>query len=208
MLCLTWVSLNSAYAAKLEVPKNKAGATHHTYSTGEFTLSSQSTSDSGAASVNLIGFALFYERLFLDRFSAGFKYGFGLERSQELEVGTSTLKVLETASFWALEFRAYISDNLNPGFKPFMGVSYANYTVKSAISILPASGSITEDETSASIPVTVLSFGADYTFGFGGIRLEIGQATGKRNDLESSTDYYASYIYDGSIIGISVYSFF
>jgi hypothetical protein len=203
------IFLNSqVFAAKPKVPKTKIGATHHTHNTGDFTLSEQGTTNTGSASGNLVGFALFAERLFFDRFSAGLKYGYGLERSMQMLVGTNTLEILENASFWALEFKAFVKDNLRPGIKPFLGVSYGNYSVVSTISILPTTGSVTEDQTGATIPFTTLSAGADYTFGLGGIRAEVGQVTGKRNDLEGSSTYYASYNYDGTVIGISVYSFF
>ncbi len=206
--CLLLAGTGNSFAAKPKIPKTKIGATHHTHNTGDYTLSEQGTSSTGTASGSLVGFALFAERLFFDRFSAGFKYGYGLERSMSMQVGTNTLEILENASFWSLEFRAFVKDNLRPGLKPFLGVSYGNYSVTSTITILPTGGSKTEDQTAATIPFTMLSAGADYTFGFGGVRAEIGQVTGKRNDLESSSTYYGSYNYDGSILGISVYSFF
>ena len=196
------------FAAKPKIPKNKAGALYHSHATGSYTLSEQGSSNSNSASANLIGFGFFYERLFLDRFSTAFKYGYGLERNLEMVVGTNTIQSLEMASYWELEFKAFIKDNMQPGFKPFLGVGYGNYTTNSTLSIIPASGSITEDQTTATIPFTVLSAGFDYTFGFGGFRLESGLTTGKRTDLESSTAYYASYDYTGAIINFSVYSFF
>jgi hypothetical protein len=206
--CLVMFGTGILFAATPKVPKTKFGATHHTHTTGDYTLTEQGTGNTGSASGSLVGFALFAERLFLDRFSAGFKYGYGLERSFEMQVGTSSLEVLENATFWALEFRAFAKDNISTGLKPFLGVSYGNYTVTSTITIIPTTGSTSEEQTGATIPYTMLSAGADYTFGFGGIRIEAGQVTGKRNDLESSSVYYAAYNYNGSIVGISVYSFF
>ena len=197
-----------AKAQKLKIPTTKIGATYHTHNTGNYTLTDQTTGESGDASGSLIGIAWFVEHLFMDRFSAGFKYGYGLERSMDIEVGTTQLEILESASFWALEFRAFVEDNLRPGLKPFLGVSYGNYSVTSTITIVPATGTTSEETTTATIPYTMLSGGADYTFGFGGVRLEIGQATGQRNDLEGSDTYYASYNYDGSIVAISVFVFF
>jgi hypothetical protein len=208
MSCLLGLGSLSVEAAKPKIPKSKIGATHHTHSTGDFELDETASSASGSASAPMVGFALFYERLFLDRFSAGFKYGYGLERSMEASVGTNDLEILETASFWSLEFRAFVKDNIRPGLKPFLGVTYGNYSVKSVITIIPSTGTTTEEETAATIPFTMLSFGADYTFGFGGVRLEVGQSTGKRNDLEGSSTYRTTYNYDGSVVGISVYSFF
>ncbi len=208
LFCFIAFGNSSVEAAAPKIPKSKIGATHHTHSTGDFKLEEQGSTNAGSASESLVGFAFFYERLFLDRFSAGFKYGYGLERSMEMKVGTSDLEILESATFWSLEFRAFVRDNIRPGLKPYLGVSYGNYTVKSVITIIPETGATTEEETSATIPFTMLAFGADYTFGFGGIRLEFGQTTGKRNDLEGSATYYASYDYDGSVVGISVYSFF
>ena len=209
MSCLLGLVSTSATAQrKIKVPKSKIGATHHTHSTGDFELDEKASTSDGSISSPLVGFALFYERLFLDKFSAGFKYGYGLERSMETTVGTNDLEILETASFWSLEFRAFVKDNIRPGLKPFLGVAYGNYSVNSTITIIPSAGAETEEETSATIPFTMLSFGADYTFGFGGIRLEVGQTTGKRNDLDGSDTYRVTYNYDGSIVGISVYSFF
>lgn len=209
LLVMLGATTENAYAAKPKIPKNKAGATHHTHSAGTNQgFTEQGTSNTGTITDNMVGFAVFYERLFLDRFSAGFKYGYGLERNSQITVGTNNLEVLETASFWALEFRAYFEDHLRPGIKPFLGVGYGNYTATSTIKVIPTSGSVTEDETTATIPFTSLSAGADYTFGFGGVRLELGQSTGKRSDLESSSTYYATYDYTASIVGISVYSFF
>ncbi len=208
VFCLMLLISSQVFAAKPKIPKTKIGATHHTLSPGSFTLSEQGTTSTGTSTGNLVGFALFAERLFFDRFSAGLKYGYGLERSMQMQVGTNTLEILENASFWALEFRAFVKDNLRPGIKPFLGVSYGNYSVVSTINILPTTGSKSEDQTGTTIPFTQLSAGVDYTFGFGGVRAEVGQVTGKRNDLESSSTYYASYNYDGSVVGISVYSFF
>lgn len=208
MLCAGLLIADSGFAAKLKVPKNKLGATHHTHNTGAYTLEEQSSTNSGTASGALVGFALFYERLFGDRFGAGLKYGYGLERSLEMEgLGSNDVKILEQASFFSLEFKAYMKDNIRPGLKPFLGVSYGQYTTTSTLSVI-SSGTATEDETTATIPFTVLSAGSDYTFGFGGIRLEFGISTGERDDLESSDTYFANYDYSGSILGISVYSFF
>ena len=201
-------SISATAQTRVKVPKSKIGATHHTHSTGDFELDEKATTLEGSSSAPLVGFALFYERLFLDKFSAAFKYGYGLERSMETTIGTNELEILETASFWALEFRAFVKDNIRPGLKPFLGVAYGNYSVNTTITIIPTAGSETEEETSATIPYTMLSVGADYTFGFGGIRLEAGQTTGKRNDLEGSDTYRVTYNYDGSVVGISVYSFF
>lgn len=210
VVTISWLVLGTRplFAAAPKVPKTKIGATHHTHATGDYTLTEQSTGSNGSASGNLIGFAFFAERLFLDRFGAGFKYGYGVERSFDMQVGTSSLEVLENATFWSLEFRAYVKDNISTGLKPFLGVSYGNYSVTSTITVIPLTGSTSEEQTTATIPFTMLSAGADYTFGFGGVRLEAGQVTGKRNDLESSSVYYAAYNYNGSVVGISVYAFF
>ncbi len=202
------VSISAKAQTRIKVPKSKIGATPHTHSTGNFELDAKASTDEGSVSGSLVGFALFYERLFLDKFSAAFKYGYGLERSMETTIGTDDLEILETASFWSLEFRAFVRDNIRPGLKPFLGVAYGNYSVNSTITIIPTAGTESEEDTSATIPFTMLSLGADYTFGFGGIRLEAGQTTGRRNDLDSSDTYRVTYNYDGSVVGISVYSFF
>jgi len=207
-MLLVFCNTSELFAAKTKVPKNKIGALYHSHSTGNYTLSQQGSSNTDSASASLIGFGFFYERIFLDRFSSAFKYGYGLERNLELTVGTNTIQALETASYWALDFKAFMRDNMRPGMKPFLGVGYGNYTTTSTLSVIPASGAVTEDETAATIPFTVLSAGFDYTFGFGGFRLEAGMTTGKRTDLESSSTYYASYDYTGAILNFSVYSFF
>ena len=77
VLLVTFWNTGNLFAAKVKIPKNKAGALYHSHTTGDYTLSEQGTANSGADSASLIGFGFFYERLFLDRFSAGFKYGYG-----------------------------------------------------------------------------------------------------------------------------------
>ncbi len=205
---VTFWSCTNLFAAAPKIPKNKAGALYHTHATGNFKLEEQSSGSQDVASNRLIGFGIFYERLILDRFSAGFKYGYGLERNMSMTVGTNKVEILETASFWEFEFKAFVRDNLRPGFKPFLGVGWGTYTAASTLSIIPSSGTNTEENTSASIPFTVLSMGFDYVFGFGGCRLEGGMTSGKRTDLKGSSTYYATYDYNGAIVNFSVYSFF
>ncbi|MBU3914582.1 hypothetical protein KKA14_03525 [bacterium] len=205
-VCLFW--LNTAYAAEAKIPKNKAGAIYYSQSGSEYTLVNKLTAGSGSDSDSLIGTVFFYERMFLDRFSMGFKYSSFLERNLSFEEGTNTLDVLETASFWSLDFKAFFRDNMRPGLKPFLGVSYGNYSLSSAITISPAAGSSSEETTTATIPVTILSTGFDYVFGFAGVRIEVGQSTGSRNDPDGSSTYRAAYQYGGLISSVSVYSFF
>ncbi len=208
-LCLFWLDMNTATAIKIKEPKSKAGATYHSHAAGSYTLVNTTSSAEGSGSGNLVGTVFFYDRLFLDRFSAGLRFSSFLERSMDVTIGTSTVNILETASFWSMDFKAFFKDHMRPGFKPFLGVSYGNYTVKSTLTTTTTgSATTTEDNTAATIPVTVLSGGFDYIFGFGGVRLEAGQVTGSRNDLDSSSTYRASYQYGGSTLGISVYAFF
>ncbi|MCG8339425.1 MAG: hypothetical protein MJE63_33370, partial [Proteobacteria bacterium] len=72
MSCLLGLVSTSATAQrKIKVPKSKIGATHHTHTTGDFELDEKASTSDGSISSPLVGFALFYERLFLDKFSAG-----------------------------------------------------------------------------------------------------------------------------------------
>lgn len=209
VLLITFAGTGNIYAAKIKVPKTKVGALYHSHATGNYTIWEQTTSSNqDRASDNLVGFGLFAERIFLDRFGAGIKLGYGLERNLSLTVGSNTIQALEAASFWSLDFKAFVRDHTRPGLKPFLGVGYGNYTTQSTLSVISGSGTVAEDKTGATIPFTSLSAGMDYTFGMGGFRLEGAISTGKRTDLDSSSTYFATYDYTGAIFNFSVYSFF
>lgn len=209
VLLIIFTGTGNVFAAKIKVPKTKVGALYHSHATGNYLLwESANSSNQDKDSDNLVGFGLFAERIFLDRFGAGIKLGYGLERNLSLNVGSNSIQALETASFWSLDFKAFVRDHTRPGLKPFLGVGYGNYTTQSTLSVIPASGSVSEDKTGATIPFTTLSAGMDYTFGMGGFRLEGAISTGKRTDLESSSTYFATYDFTGAIFNFSVYSFF
>lgn len=209
VLLIVLGGIGDIFAAKIKVPKTKVGALYHSHATGNYLIWEKTNSaNQDKAADNLVGFGLFAERIFLDRFGAGVKLGYGLERNLALTVGSNAIQSLETASFWSLDFKAFVRDHTRPGLKPFLGVGYGNYTTQSTLSIIPSSGSVSEDKTKATIPFTVLSAGMDYTFGMGGFRLEGAISTGKRTDLESSSTYFATYDFTGAIFNFSVYSFF
>ena len=189
--------------------KNKVGATYYNHSGGTYTLKEKATVNQDSASASMVGTTFFYERIFLSRFSMGVAYSSFLEKSLDMRVGTSSINVIEKTNYTAFDFKAFFREHTRPGWKPFLGVGFGTYTVASTLAVT-ADGvtTATADATSATIPVTLLNWGFDYTMDATGIRMEMNQVTGTRRDLESSTDYNANYIADGTSVGIAVYSHF
>jgi len=190
---------------KKKEPKNKFGAIHYTHTGAQYTLSSATSTST--ASDDLVGAGFFYERLFLSRFSAGFKWSSFLERSTTHSLDSNTVTVLEKTSMTTFDFKAFFKDHMQNGMKPFLGVSFGTYAPKSTITTIATAGN-TEGSTAASVPITGLSFGFDYILDFGGVRVEGFSITGKRRDLTGHDTYIANYRYDGSALSVGVYSFF
>lgn len=212
-ICTLLLLVSDLAAARKREPLNKAGAVYYTHSGSEYTLRSNATRTDQTVSDPFIGVVFFYDRIFLSRFSAGFKFSSFLERNMSLNIDGNTLDVLETVTLMMLDFKAYFKDHSSGGFKPYIGVGYGQYQVKSKISETPAGSSTTEEgkqTTKATIPVTAINFGFDYFTDFGGIRMEGGVITGSRNDLSNSESdaYKAKYQASGVIASIGVYSFF
>ncbi|MDX2469963.1 MAG: hypothetical protein QNL04_05230 [SAR324 cluster bacterium] len=204
-----WGFAPLAAQEKIKEKKNKMGATYYNHSGGTYTLKEKSSGYNDSASDSMVGTTFFYERIFLSRFSIGVAYSSFLEKSLDMYVGTNTINVIEQTSYTAVDFKAFFREHARPGWKPFLGVGFGTHTVASAMTITADSATTTStDATAASIPVTMLNWGFDYTMDATGIRMEMNQVTGTRRDLESSDTYSANYIVDGTSVGIAVYSHF
>ena len=210
LICGLLLMLTTSAVAqrKPKEPSNKAGAIHYTQSGSTYTLKDNSTSLSVSASDTIVGAAFFYERLFKSKFSAGLQYSSFLERSIEFSIGTNELNVVEATALTIIDFKAFFKDHSRPGFKPYIGVGFGQYTMASTISTTDSTGSTSDSTTEAVVPVTILNLGADYFRDFGGFRLNVGVVSGKRNDLTSNDTYQATYQATGVVFGISVYSLF
>lgn len=203
-----WSIPQLAAQEKAKELKNKMGATYLNHSGGTYTLGEKTSGNQDSASDSMVGTTFFYERIFYSRFSMGFAYSPLLEKSLDMKVGTNIINVIEKTTYSVFDFKAFFREHTRPGFKPFLGVGFGTYSVASAMLITDSANVTTEDATTASIPVTMLNLGFDYTMTNTGIRMEMNQVTGTRRDLESSDTYNANYRVDGTSVGIAVYSHF
>jgi len=194
---------------KREEAKNKAGALYYTHSGSSYVLHDNTANVDYTGTGNIVGPAFFYERIILSRFTVGVTYSSMLERSMDIKTSTATVNVVENITMTTFDFKAYFKDHRRPGWKPYLGVSFGTMAVADTLSVTTTgTTTATEEETKATVPVTFLRAGMDLTMGFGGVRIDFGQATGSRRDLESSTNYRAKYVMDGSSLAIGVFSHF
>ncbi len=206
ILTLLVINVGTVFAASLEGIKNKMGGVNYRHSNANYTLTNTSTTASGSDETQIIGTAIFYERMLTGRFSLGFTFSNLLERTSKVSVGAVTYSSLETISMYSIDFKSYFKIHKREGWKPYMGVSFGSYTTASVLT--DTSGIISEKETGAVIPTTSLSFGYDYVLEFGGLRFDYTLMSGKRSD-DSYTGHNATYDYtNSSVFGIGVYSFF
>ncbi len=198
-------------------PKNKFGANYNVISGTKYSLTSKTTSDSSysgssggsaSGSENIVGAVIIYENVLSSKFAWGLKFGAQLSRNMELELGTTTLNVEETTSYWLLDVKAYHKDHMSGGLKPFLAVGFGNMSITSTITDSSSSETDETSETSASVPITTLSGGVDYFMNAGGFRLEGGLITGEKSDLESNDSYSANYQMTGGYVNIGVFWLF
>lgn len=206
IILITMVSSSVLFAQRrTREAKNKFGAVYHVISGTDFTLTNKTTGASGTASDSIIGAVFFYERIFDSKFAMGINGTSFLERNMSMEVGSTTLEVVEQSTLVMLHFKAYHKDHSAGGAKPYLGVGLGSLSVSS---LIKSSTDTAGSTTSASIPVTVISAGLDYFWESGGFRAELGYMTGERSDLESHTTYSAKYQATGSTGSIGVYWLF
>ncbi len=203
---LTYFVYQPGWAQDIVFPSNKIGVYLFEFQGPVYELDNLTTKESG--SEKLSGTVLFYERILSDVFTLGIKYGSGMTRTLEFDIGSSEVTIEETVSYQALEIKSYGTNHRKGGFKPYLAVSYGMLTATSTISTSPESGSIAEDETTAVIPIKAWCIGFDYILWKIAFRMEIGQSNGSRNDLESSDTYRAKYQYDTTTAGVALAYFF
>ena len=205
LLFLGLLTLPALAQQNKKEPNTKFGAFHYTHTGAQYTLSS--TTASSTATDDLIGAGFFYDRVFLSRFSAGFKYSSLLDRSLVQNLGGTTVTTVEQTSLASFDFKAFFKDHSSNGFKGFLGVGFGTYTPKSKVTTI-ATGGNTEGNTGATVPFSSLSVGFDYLLDFGGVRVEAFSITGSRRDLTGHPSYTANYRYDGTALEVGVFSFF
>jgi len=197
----------AAFAVKVADLKHKAGAVNFAHSGAKFTLENKSSAASANGSTELKGTTLFYERLLTRGFSVGLTFSTFLERSMDVDVGSDKNAVVETVTMYSIDFKSYLSEHKRKGWKPYFGVGFGSYNVSSTIKTT-SGGTTTEGSSSATVPLTIFSLGADYVFSFGGVRIDYALTTGKREDTDGHSTYNADYNYTGTSLGIAVFSFF
>ncbi len=203
ILILTACFTNTTVLARdIQFPATKLGVYQFQFHGAKYELEDQDSGDDG--SEVLVGNVIFLERILLDVFAIGLKYGSGLTRTLELKLGDDDVTIEETASYQALELKTYADKHWKEGFKPYLAVGYGILTTSSAISIEPDSGTASDETTGQSIPIKSWCIGFDYILWSFILRAEIGQTNGSRIDLESSTTYQADYDYDTQTIALAL----
>jgi len=99
----------------------------------------------------------------------------------------------------------YFSDHGRQGFKIYAGGSFGQYTSTVTLKAIPAGTDL--GTTTAAVPTTTFSLGADWMFDLAIPRFDYSLVTGKRDDV-SNSNYYAVHDYTGSTIGIGFFSYF
>jgi hypothetical protein len=202
LIILIFVAGGFTFAQEVQFPSNKIGVYQFEFHGAKYELDDRTSS--GDASNTLSGNVFFVERILLDVFAIGIKAGSGLKRTLEFNLGTNDIKVEETASYQALEFKTYGTKHWKEGFKPYLAVGYGMLTTTSTVSIESDAGAESEETTTATIPLKSWCIGFDYILWSIILRMEIGQTNGKRIDLESSTTYQAEYDYDTETAALAI----
>ena len=203
LFAISLVTFAQPLFAKVKESTLKFGVLHQTQMNSEYTLSGAT----GSGNENLVGVSFFMEKVFLSRFSAGMRFSSMLARSNNYTASGNTVVAVETTGMTTFDFKAFFRGHDRPGMKPYLGVSFGSYTPATEINTI-SGGTATSSTTSATVPVTILSVGMDYTMDMGGIRADLGIVTGKQNDYTNTTYTTSTYNYGGTAISIGVFSFF
>lgn len=206
LICSLLTAFHTVPAQDFVFPANKLGVFYWELRSPKYTLDNQTVEDD--ASKAFAGPVMYYERILTDVFTIGIKYGSGLRREMNIELGTDEVNIKETASYQALEIKSYATTHRKGGFKPYLAVSYGMLSTTSSITIKPVAGATTEDETKAVVPIKAWCLGIDYILWKLAFRLEIGQSNGDRLDRESSDTYQAIYDFNTFTSGAGLAYFF
>ncbi len=206
LACSLLAVIHATQAQNIVFPANKLGVFYWELGSPKYTLDNQTSDDNDSKA--LAGPVVFYERILTDVFTISLKYGSGLKREMNIDLGTDEINIRETASYQAIEIKSYGTNHRKSGFKPYLAVSYGMLSTSSSITTKPASGATSEDETKAVIPIKAWCLGIDYILWKLAFRLEFGQTNGERIDRESSDTYQASYDFNTVTSGIGLAYFF
>lgn len=201
LIPLLGFSTMCSFAQDIVFPGNKIGVFYQEIQGAEYKLDNQTQKKKD--SDTLIGNVAFYERAVTDVFWIEARVGSGFQRKMEFRLGGTDTTVEETASYWILNFKTYSANHWKDGLKAYLAAGMGSLTTNSSIT----AGS-TSDKTAASIPFSTVSVGIDYIWGSFAARIELGRINGERDDLESSSTYYANYYYHASTVGYALYYFF
>ena len=188
---------------------NKFGVTYSRITGFNYSLQETTNNNSDEDSAQLNGTTVFYELLINEQFSIGFSASIYGERYLELTLGTDAYEIIETTTFYSLDFKSYFFNYNDRGLNPYVGISQAYFSSQSDITKTNASGTETTGSTKATIPTNFLTIGIGYSMDKTGIQVEYSLLREKRNDTTGYSGHKATYDLENSYLtGISVFSMF
>ncbi|NQU64599.1 MAG: hypothetical protein HQ517_10005 [SAR324 cluster bacterium] len=209
LICLTGICFGTSAEAKSMTSSNKFGAVYTLTSGATYTLMDTANGELSDDSTLLNGTTLFYEFFLNEQFSLGLSYSIFGGRYLQLEIGSDTYEIIESSTYYLLDFKSYFFTYSDRGLNPYFGVSQGTFSIQSEITKTDSTGTETNGSTKAEIPTNFLTVGMEYSMENTGFKLEYSLLRGKRNDSISYSGHKATYSLVGSsVLGMSVFVLF
>lgn len=197
---------SAAAQAQSDQPSIKIGITHNTVAGASYTLKETASGTELDNSDPLVGTMLFAEWVVLGR--VGLELGatpLPLERSYELEDGGTTVSsVTEQAQLITVGANLYFNRRVDRGLQYLAGVGAGTLAVSQDFK----NGTLGDQSSSVTIPLTWVRAGLDYVIEGGGGRLTYTQFFGSLRDTEEIDGYTQTYEYNLGAISLGVFVFF
>jgi len=196
----------AARAQGVDQPTIKIGLNHQIVTGASYTLEDTAGTTSVSNSDTMTGTELFLEWLIFNR--VGLELGASvtpLERTYELESGGTTVsEVTESAQLIVFGANLYLNRRTSRGFQYLIGVGGGTLTVSHEFK----NGSLGNQSSSLTLPVTFIKVGVDYLIRGGGARLQFSSFTGSARDIDEISGYKQTLDYNLGILGLGVFIFF
>ena len=205
--CLILLIFPAASAlAQTRDPTIKIGLTYNLASGGNYTLEETSSGTETSNSDVLVGTGLFAEWIVLGR--VGLELAstvLPLERSYDLESGGTTVSsVTEQATLLTYGANLYFNRRVERGLQYFAGLGAGSLGVSQDFK----NGTLGDQSSSVTIPVTWIKGGVDWLIQGGGGRIQYSSFTGSAVDTDAITGYKQTYEYNLGVISLAVFVFF
>ena len=204
---LAYVALPAGSAlAQADDPTIKIGLTYNSASGGNYTLEETGSGTEASNSDPIVGTGLFAEWIVLGRIGLELSSTvLPLERTYDLESGGTTISsVTEQVTFLTYGANLYFNRRLNRGLQYFAGLGAGTMGVSQDFK----NGTLGDQSSSVTIPLTWLKGGVDWLIKGGGGRLQFVSFTGSAVDTDSISGYKQNYEYNLGVISLGVFVFF